>query len=826
MGSVGKTRTVEGLLATVLVTTLALAATAAAAKMATALSSVLMAGAPASLAGLWLLGTGGDALLACLFAVAAWFACSRRAVAGRRAPAMAAHVVLIVLAGLLMLYLLLNVHFYQLLGTPLNVRYLEWSGGRGTDITSALQEEPPFVSGGLILAALALFPLLLTVVRRRLLRGRDAAWLRRALARTILALAAWAVAMGVIAQIPGLRVHLGTLRLNPVIAFIQSTLEARTDRGGSGVPTIDADHPTRFDATSPFAEVDVEPGCPITRPARPVRNVVMFIMESWTAQDQQLYGGGKQNTPNLEKLAPRTLRMERYYAPSPVSIKALFNIFCSMYPYPEFEFITTVNPRIPCDSLSEVLARHGYHSALFHGGKFSYTNKLAFFDDRGFSIMMDSRSFTKRNGYFLYGWGVDDRAMVDRAIKWVKRKKNRPFFITFIPIIPHYPYVLPDDATPRFSTKTLKSRYHNGIAYLDEQLARLYEELEAQGLADDTLFIVVSDHGQAFNQHSQNRMHANFLYQENTWIPLYLINKRLFGGGGTCGRIATHVDLAPTILDALGLKVPDRYQGRSLFQEGPPHMALLSTMYRDKMVGVRDGPYKYVLNLETGAEELYDLEQDPGEKKNVAPLHEKRMSIYKQTLARWRTFQRHLIENYSQVTGHESATPMWDYLKKLLLRSRVWLEDGDDVRPCDIPARISDYSRHWRWRVEGWRCQDAKEWVHAGVKYLLVNNKWLTCIRLHPPEKGKMRLSMPLDGKVQAMSGRVALQDQSVKAGGKPVTFRFNLDGKNWTTVTRPNKIGATPWKVVGPGSTLEIDLSVENWRNRTVCLIIDEPAQ
>ncbi|MBW2261587.1 MAG: sulfatase-like hydrolase/transferase [Deltaproteobacteria bacterium] len=819
-------RTAKSLLSTVLITTLALTATAVAAKMATALSSVFMAGAPESLAGLWLLGTGGDALMALFYAMAAWFVCARRAVSGRPMAARAAHAVLIALSSLLMLYLLLNVHLYQLLGTPLNIRYLEWTGGQGTDITSALKEEPPFVSGGLILAALIIVPLLLTVVRRKLLKGQTAAWLRRALARTVLVLAIWGVGLGAITLIPSLRTHLGTLRLNPVLAFVQSSLEAMTDRSDSYPFTIDPQRPTYFDATSPFPEVDREPGCPITRPEKPVKNVVLFVMESWTAQDQQLFGGGKPNTPNLKRLEPHTLRMERYYAPSPVSIKALFNIFCSMYPYPEFKFITTVNPRIACDALPEVLARHDYHSALFHGGKFMYTNKLAFFDDRGFELLMDAISIPKKHGYFTYGWGIEDRAMVDQAIKWIDRKKRRPFFVTFIPIIPHYPYVIPDDATPRFSTKTLKSRYHNGIAYLDEQVGRLYDELDARGIADETLFVIVADHGQAFYQHPHNRMHANFLYQENTWVPLYLINKRLFQGGPSCDRISTHIDLAPTILDALGLEVPERYQGRTLFEEGPPHMALLSTMYRDKLIGVRDGPYKYILNLETGAVELYDLEKDPGEKENIAFQHAERTEVYRNRLMEWREFQRYLIENYSSVTGHRPVDHVWEAMKTLLHRSRVWLEHEGSIRPCDILKDMGDDSRHWRYRVEGWRCQDAKDWMYAGMKYLTVDGRWSTCIRLHPPEQGKMRISMPLDGQTDKMSGRAAIQDVSVKAGGKPVTLRFSLDGKQWSSIKMPNKIGYTDWQAVGPGTSLEIELSASNWRNRTVCLIIDVPTK
>jgi hypothetical protein len=283
------------------------------------------------------------------------------------------------------------------------------------------------------------------------------------------------------------------------------------------------------------------------------------------------------------------------------------------------------------------------------------------------------------------------------------------------------------------------------------------------------------------------------------------------------------VDLAPTILDALGIEVPKRYQGRSLFEKGPPQMAILHTMYRDKLVGVRDGPYKYIRNLETGAEEFYDLEEDPKEKDNIIALHARRAAVYQEKLEQWRTFQRYLIENYTEVTGYQPVDQVWAAMKKLLHGSTVWLEHEGTIRPCDILEDMGDDSRHWQYRVEGWRCQDAKQWMFAGVKYVMVDKKWETCIRLHPPQKGKMRISMPLGGRTGKLSGRAGFRDASVKAGGKTVTLRFNLDGENWSAFKVPNKYGFVHWQVEGPGSTLEIDLSAPNWRNRTVCLIIDE---
>ena len=539
--------------------------------------------------------------------------------------------------GIFFIYEIANVHIYQLLGTSLNIEYIAFTG-RSSDILSSLRNDPPWIS--MVLTILLIVGLIL-LNKTQFIKNKVHVFQKVFLTYALFSLICFIGIAGVKAPV---------VPKSSLWSMGQSAVYNLFLNNSAAPVGFDFSYPTKFDASSPFLREDElkEFNSPPTLPnKREKLNVVLWVMESWTAQDLKVYGGQYNNVPNITRLLDHSLRFTRYHAASPVSIKSLFNIFCSMYPYPEFEFITSINPRIPCRSLSEVLHENGYRGSLFHAGHFSFTNKLNFFSERGIEYLADS-DVMDNSSYFTYGWGIDDQAMIDEAIKWIDDNKYQPFFSVFIPITPHYPYVLPDGKKAAFPTTSLHSKYNNGIHYIDSLVGDFYRQLEERNLADNTLLIIVGDHGQAFFQHPKNRLHANYLYQENTWVPLIFINKHLFDKEIVNGRIGSHVDLAPTILDLLGLNIPRCYQGRSLVDKTPYQMVFMSTMWKDKLLGLRDGDLKYIYNLVSKEEEVYDLKSDIKEKYNIKEQYKDRLAGYRSILLRWKDSQKYLIDEYQK----------------------------------------------------------------------------------------------------------------------------------------------------------------------------------
>ena len=204
---------------------------------------------------------------------------------------------------------------------------------------------------------------------------------------------------------------------------------------------------------------------------------------------------------------------------------------------------------------------------------------------------------------------------------------------------PHHPYAPPppfDQLFPVDAEKAagrgngtrarLEAAYDGEIAYTDTQIDALLEELERRQLLRDAVIVYTADHGEEFLDHGGWK-HSRTLYREMLHVPLAL---RLPGTGGR--RIAETVsliDLAPTVLEALGVTAPASFQGRSLLPlargERLPAREIYAETERTTdgapRLAVQLGSVKYVRTLYPGAakptgEELYDLAADPGEQKS------------------------------------------------------------------------------------------------------------------------------------------------------------------------------------------------------------------
>jgi arylsulfatase A-like enzyme len=106
--------------------------------------------------------------------------------------------------------------------------------------------------------------------------------------------------------------------------------------------------------------------------------------------------------------------------------------------------------------------------------------------------------------------------------------------------------------------------------------------------------------------------------------------------------VASAADTAPTVLDLLGLARPDAYQGRSLL-DPQPSMALFCTDYSLGLLGLRDGRWKVIHELDSGRTQLYDLDADPEERHELSGQYPERTEAYREHLLRWSANQKHLI---------------------------------------------------------------------------------------------------------------------------------------------------------------------------------------
>ena len=170
----------------------------------------------------------------------------------------------------------------------------------------------------------------------------------------------------------------------------------------------------------------------------------------------------------------------------------------------------------------------------------------------------------------------------------------------------------------------------------------LVQGLRARRLDQKTAWIILGDHGEAFGQHDGNYGHTFRLYDENVRVPFLIAAPGLIAHQIRSRQVVSLIDTAPTLLDLAGLPAPESYQGGSML-DGASRMALFFADYSVGLVGLRDGPRKFIYALDSGRSKLFDLEKDPEEMTDLSDHYLEQTRWYAQDLRNWSAAQKQLL---------------------------------------------------------------------------------------------------------------------------------------------------------------------------------------
>jgi hypothetical protein len=539
-----------------------------------------------------------DALIALVFAGVDWLL--------RRRPRIA-WALYAAAAG----YAALNVPLACLLSTPLTLPLLRATGGTISDSIAHHVTAANLLRVAVVLAVAALLP--------RLLRPAFA----RATPRLRIVLCVAAVLLIVLGPMAASRVATNGLHRNSLAALVTSAL-----------PHVLAADVAGEWSVSPLGGT---PGEDLSRLRGRAagHNVVVVHLESTGARYLMPYGAAEDPMPHVTALCRRSLLFENAYTTYPETIRSFFATQCAVFPALD----TRAEDYEPVHSpaLADLLAARGYRTGLFHSGRFRYLGMEEALRNRGYRTREDAGDIGGRRES---SFGIDEASAVRRMLAWIDERPGEPFLLTYMPIAGHHPYDAPDGGP--FPDDPEIERYRNALHYADASLADLLDGLRRRGLEDNTLFVICGDHGEAFGQHEGNYGHTLFLYEENVRVPLVVAALGLIEEPVRVGRIASLVDTAPTVLDLLGLPIPDEYQGRSLLS-AEPRMALFCTDYSLGLVGLRDGRWIMIHELDSGRSQLFDLETDPDEKRDQSGELSERTAVYREHLLRWAAAQKYRL---------------------------------------------------------------------------------------------------------------------------------------------------------------------------------------
>ncbi len=349
-------------------------------------------------------------------------------------------------------------------------------------------------------------------------------------------------------------------------------------------------------------------------------NVILVTLDTVRADALGCYGRRDVETPVLDGFAARGVRFDRCYAQAPLTLASHTTLMTGTQPL--FHRVRdngafVVPPKMV--TLAELFRDKGYATGAFVG---AYVLDSQWGLGQGFDLYFDRFDLEKYGKISLESVQRPANEVLDAALPWLEARKDKPFFAWIHLYDPHAPYEPPAPYDARYAALP----YLGEIAFVDAQLGRLRDRLEADGLLDRTFVVIAGDHGEMLGEHGETT-HGFFLYQSALRVPLIIATPFPRFQGTVAAEPAGLVDVLPTVCRMAGLPVPPEVQGRSLvpaFAGRPgrrPPLVYSETFYPrfhfgwSELQSVQDGRWKLIL---APAPELYDLEADPGEENNLA----------------------------------------------------------------------------------------------------------------------------------------------------------------------------------------------------------------
>ncbi len=456
------------------------------------------------------------------------------------------------------------------------------------------------------------------------------------------------------------------------------------------------------------------------RPHPPVGspNILFIVLDTVRADHLSLYGYRRPTTPALEQLARQGIRFDAARATAPWTLPSHASFFTGRWPHElKVEWGTPLRTDDPM--LAEYLGAHGYATAGLVSNTYcsydtginrgfthyeDYTlEKLSFlrtsviveeavknfivFGVRHHTGLMNSAQALIRTT-FQYQVRRDARSINRGFLNWLDRRRepDRPFFVFLNYLDAHTSYKVPTDDSRRFGRKPqtdeeiwiiydkwplleklqlprqyltmARDCYDSCLAYIDQEIGRLCDELERRGVLENTLIVITGDHGEGFGEHGLFD-HGESLYSQEIHVPLLIVPPKKTRAQRVVAEPVSLRDLPATVVDLAGLRAHSPFPGHSLTalwtDSGEPSRGIASEVLselaspspvdsshgrsparRGPLVSLAWDDLLYIRNEGDVSEELYNLRDDPSELTNLLgrPALKPTLERFRELLAR------------------------------------------------------------------------------------------------------------------------------------------------------------------------------------------------
>lgn len=272
-------------------------------------------------------------------------------------------------------------------------------------------------------------------------------------------------------------------------------------------------------------------------------NVVILLLESWTSDIIKPLGGLEDVTPNFSKLSSEGLLFTEIHSSGFRTDQAIVSVLSGFPAQPNKSIVRFPDKAAKLPSLVKPFNQNGYHSSFFYGGELGFANMNSYLSAQGFQSITGKDAF--ESDAMNSKWGAHDGTVLNYQLEQLNKTKE-PFFSVLLTLSTHEPFEVPV-ATP-FNGTSESEQFKKAAWYTDKCLGDYFEAAKKQPWYDNTLFVLVADHG--------HRLPLNRQYEDPAIrsIPLLILGKPLsdFLKGKKVPGTGNQNDLAATLLAGLG----------------------------------------------------------------------------------------------------------------------------------------------------------------------------------------------------------------------------------------------------------------------------------
>jgi arylsulfatase A-like enzyme len=348
-------------------------------------------------------------------------------------------------------------------------------------------------------------------------------------------------------------------------------------------------------------------------------NILMFILES-TRTDLIGPDPTASVMPFTSSLLKDGVVFSNAYAGVTHTSKALSVIHCGMFP----RLVYAIDEARPGDHalecLPDLLSRAGYATGFWQSAYAAYEHRTDLARNFGYQEITAAEGLAGKHWAKAGELGIDEQAMTEPLLKWMVAHRDHPFFASALTVSTHHPYQAPGMPLPATNADRLRG-YRAAAANADVFIHQVVNGLREAGLLDDTVILIVGDHGEGFvTDHPGYGGHDRSPFEEVIHIPLGIYGPRWVGPARIDDGLRHQIDILPTVLDLAGVPWSGQIPGENLLTSAGHPTVFSSCFQEERCLVARTGSYVTIYEFDMHPIRVYDVTHDPTEVHDLAPF--------------------------------------------------------------------------------------------------------------------------------------------------------------------------------------------------------------